>query len=368
MDRWEELFRPPNLDSIASPRNAIHTGKIVLVTGAGGSIGSALARAIATANPRFLILLDHSEENLYQVEMKLERRAGNVPRAAILGDISDGELLREMFEERCPEIIYHAAAYKHVPLMEENPLAVFRNNVMGTQVLAETAAEYEVPRFLMISTDKAVNPRSVMGVSKRIAELLLLRLSSPKTQPSAVRFGNVFGSNGSVVPRFLEQIESGGPVTVTDAEASRYFITLPEAVEIILEAVSQPGSGIFVPKLGAQAKILDLAKRMIADAQRATGKQIQLQFVGLRPGEKMSEELVSESESVTATDDLEMYRVSGPRIENTKLDSAIGKLTEGVKERKLSEVMEIVSELVPEYLPSESVSANANRLTVRVRT
>jgi FlaA1/EpsC-like NDP-sugar epimerase len=368
VDRWEELFRPSNLDSTASPRNAINTGKTILVTGAGGCIGSALARAIASAKPRFLVLLDHSEENLYQIQIKIEERYSGVPQAAILGDILDRDLLQEVFENHRPDIVYHAAAYKHVPLMEENPLAVIRNNVMGTQSLAQVAAEFGVARLLMISTDKAVNPRSAMGVSKRIAEQLLQRMNSPKTRMSAVRFGNVFGSTGSVVPRFVEQIAEGGPVTVTHPEASRYFITLPEAVEIVLAAVSNSESGVFVPKLGEQMLIVELAKRMIADARKTSGREIPLEFVGLRPGEKLKEQLVSEDEVSECMQDESIYRVRSSRIEDEKLDALLARLSETVGGRNLAGALEIVSSLVPEYVPSEALLALAKTSMVREKT
>jgi FlaA1/EpsC-like NDP-sugar epimerase len=368
VDRWEELFRPPDLDYIPSSRNTFNTGKKVLVTGAGGWIGSALSLAIAKANPRFLILLDHSEENLYQIAAKLEGRASGVARSAILGDIADRELLKEIFDNHRPDIIYHAAAYKHVALMEENPLAVIRNNVLGTQVLAETAAKFEVPRFLMISTDKAANPRSVMGSSKRIAELLLLRMSNRKSQMSAARFGNVFGSNGSVVPRFQEQIAAGGPVTVRHPEAARYFITLAEAVEIILAAASVDEAAIFVPELGAPVKIMDLARHMIAEAEEKTGRKIRLELGELRAGEKIREQLVSQSEELEATNEVSLRRVKGPKIEDARFNGAMAELTDSLRARNLGRLLEVVSSLVPEYTPSATLRELAKASMVRART
>lgn len=357
MDRWEELFREQNFAACPSPRNSTNTAKVVLVTGAGGCIGSALAKTIAAANPRLLILLEHSEENLYRIQTELESPSIAGPDLPILGDIADRSLLAEIFENHSPEIVYHAAAYKHVPLMEANPLAVLRNNILGTQALAEAAAQFGVPRFVMISTDKAVNPQSVMGVSKRIAELLLLRSSSAKTTMSAVRFGNVFGSNGSVVPRFARQIERGGPVTVTHPDARRYFLTLSEAVEIILAAASLKESGVFIPELGDPVKILDLAKRMISAAGGASARPIGIEFTGLRPGEKLSEQLISNTESVEPTKDVPLYRVKGPQVENAKLDVALRRLSENIGVRDLAAALETVSGIVPEYVPSEAVLA-----------
>jgi FlaA1/EpsC-like NDP-sugar epimerase len=355
VDRWEELFHQPDPASRPPACNTLNTNKTILVTGAGGCIGSALAKTIIAANPGLLVLLDHSEENLYRIQTELESLASAAPHLAILGDIADRDLLAELFENHQPDIIYHAAAYKHVPLMETNPLAVVRNNVFGTQALAQIAVQFKTPRFIMISTDKAVHPQSVMGVSKRIAELLLLRLSGGKTRTSAVRFGNVFGSNGSVVPRFAQQIARGGPVTVTHPDARRYFITLSEAVEIILAAASLGESGLFIPQLGEPVKILDLAKRMIGAEGTTPVRPIEIAFTGLRPGEKLTEQLLSKDESIEPTSDPILFRVKGPRIADEQLDSALQKLSESVKNRNLAETLETVSGLVPEYTPSEAL-------------
>jgi len=357
VDRWAELFYQPDLASRPPACDALNTGKTIFVTGAGGCIGSALVKTIIAANPRLLILLDHSEENLYRIQTELESLAGAAPHLAILGDIADRDLLAELFENHSPDIVYHAAAYKHVPLMETNPLAVVRNNIFGTQALAQIALQFKTPRFIMISTDKAVHPQSVMGVSKRIAELLLLRLSSnSKTRISVVRFGNVFGSNGSVVPRFAQQIAQGCSVTVTDPDARRYFITLSETVGIILAAVSLGESGLFIPQLSEPVRILDLAKRMIAAAGTTPTRQIEIEFTGLRPGEKLTEQLLSKEESTEPTSDTILFRVKNPpQIADEQLDSALQKLSESVRNRNLAETIEALSRLVPEYTPSETL-------------
>jgi FlaA1/EpsC-like NDP-sugar epimerase len=328
-------------------------GKCVLVTGAGGCIGSALAEALCSHDGRQLILLDHSEQNLYEISMRLTAlRRGWY--AAILGDILDGALLEEIFERHRPDTIYHAAAFKHVPLMESNPLAVVRNNAIGTWELAKSAARFGVERLLMISTDKAVNPRSVMGASKRVAELALLRMSNSKTRMNAVRLGNVLGSQGSVAPLFQLQIAQGGPVTVTHPEARRYFLTLGETVEIILAAISLNESGcILVPKMSAPVKILDLAKRMIEEAGLQTPRDVSIAFTGLRPGDKLEEELVSAQESLAPTSEERLRRVQGVPTGAEKLDSAMGRIAAGVIERNLTAVIDELGKLVPEYQPSE---------------
>src|SRR5277367_1092929 len=231
-------------------------GRSVLLTGAGGSLGSALAKAIIQLEPRQLILLDHSERNLHEIDSELTAVLPSVLLTSVLGDICDVGLLSEIFDRYRPEVVYHAAAFKHVPLMENNPFAAVRNNALGTASLARIAQAEGVASFVMVSTDKAVNPISIMGASKRVAELALLNLNNPNTRMSAVRLANVLGSHGSVVPTFLSQISRGGPVTVTHQDVSRYFLTMGEAVELILRASGlEESGGIFVPQVGEPVKI-----------------------------------------------------------------------------------------------------------------
>jgi len=330
-------------------------GKTVLVTGAGGCIGSALTEELASHGARQLILLDHSEQNLHEINMRLAA-SGRVGYAAILGDILDAPLLEEIFERYRPDTIYHAAAFKHVPLMESNPLAVVRNNSIGTWELAKAAERFGAERVLMISTDKAVNPRSVMGASKRVAELALLRLSHSKTRMNAVRLGNVLGSQGSVTPLFQRQIAQGGPLTVTHPEARRYFLTLGETVELILAAISLGESGcIFIPKMSAAIKILDLAKRMIQDAGLQTPRDVAIDFTGLRPGDKLEEELVSGRESLEPTSDERLRRVHAAPVEAEKLDGSMARISASVAERHVAALIGELGELVPEYQPSETL-------------
>jgi FlaA1/EpsC-like NDP-sugar epimerase len=332
-----------------------------LITGAGGCIGSALAKAIAKSGPGLVILLDHSEQNLYEVHTELAAAATGAPHIPILGDISDDALLDEILERHRPDAIYHAAAFKHVPLMEENPLAVIRNNVLGTLALAKAALRNDVARLLMISTDKAVNPRSAMGAAKRVAELVLLRFSSSRTRMSALRLGNVLGSHGSVLPLFQQQLERGGPLTVTHPESRRYFLSLPETVELILAAAALgEDAGILVPELGEPVKIVDLAKRMIQEASRDGAAQSEIVFTALRPGDKLSEELVSARERTEPTGDSRLWRVNSTPIAPDALDSALQAISEGVRSRNLATLLEALCGIVPEYQPSDTLLSRLN--------
>jgi len=336
--------------------NIPFTERCVLLTGAGGSIGSALAKAIVRLRPRSLILLDHSEGNLHQIKFDLSGLPGEHVLFPIVGSICDGALLAEIFKERKPETIIHAAAFKHVPLMESNPIQAVQNNSLGTYFLAQMARMHDVATFVMVSTDKAVNPHSVMGASKRLAELALLRWISPRSLMRAVRLGNVFGSQGSVVPLFLEQIAAGGPVTVTHPEVNRYFTSLDEAVELVLLAASLYGeSGIFIPNPGKSVRILDLAERMIQEAGFEHGPEMPIVLTGLRPGDKMSEEFVSENETVDATGTAKLRLIKTPQPAWEEFDSLMKDLEGKVGRRDFAGVLESLCWLVPEYSPSELI-------------
>jgi FlaA1/EpsC-like NDP-sugar epimerase len=342
-----------------NPRNGASLGKTVLITGAGGCIGSALARSVVGSGAKLVLLLDHSEQNLYEIDSELSA-GGSSSHVPILGDISDEALLDEILEKHRPDTIFHAAAFKHVPLMEVNPLAVIRNNVLGTWSLAKTALRHGVRQLIMISTDKAVNPRSVMGAAKRVAELVLLRLSTQATRMSGLRLGNVLGSNGSVVPLFQEQIARGGPVTVTHAEARRYFVSLPETVELILAAAGlNEDAGILIPELGAPVGIVELANRLIREAGWRPG-EIEIVYTGLRPGDKLTEDLISAAEWLEPTSDARLRKINGPRPSAEHLDSAMEIISEGARGRNLAPLIETLCELVPEYQPSETVLALVN--------
>jgi FlaA1/EpsC-like NDP-sugar epimerase len=332
------------------------TERRVLLTGAGGSIGSALAKTILRHRPRSLILFDHAEGNLHQITFDLSVLPGCDVLSPIVGDICDGALLTKLFQERKPETIIHTAAFKHVPLMESNPIAAVQNNALGTYLLAQTARMHDVTTFVMVSTDKAVNPHSVMGASKRLAELALLRWSSPRSPMRAVRLGNVLGSQGSVVPIFLQQISEGGPVTVTHHSVNRYFLSLSDALELVLLTTSLDGEGgIFIPNPGEPVRILDLAKRLIKEAGFEPEIEIPIVMTGLRPGDKMTEEFVSDLEWVDSADDARLRLIKTLQPSPEELDSSIAALKESVARYDMAEILKQLCWLVPEYRPSETI-------------
>jgi FlaA1/EpsC-like NDP-sugar epimerase len=333
-----------------------NSGKTILLTGAGGSIGSALAKTIVRSAPRLLVLLDHSECSLRQVESTLVGILDRTQRVPIVGDICDIALLAHIFEKYRPEIIYHSAAFKHVPVMEMNPLAAVRNNAIGTLNLVKSAHRCEVARLIMISTDKAVNPRSVMGASKRVAELVSFRWSNAKSQTMVLRLGNVLGSQGSVVPVFLHQISQGGPVTVAHPEVTRYFLTMSKAVELILTTAGlEESGGMFLPEMGKPVRILDLARELIRTAGFEPEKDIPIVFTGLRPGDKMSEELVGPGESFAVSSVPGVYRVTSRTALPDDFDGAIAQLADGVHRSDIASILETLCRIVPEYQPSETL-------------
>jgi FlaA1/EpsC-like NDP-sugar epimerase len=340
----------------ASKAQSAMAAKTILLTGAGGSIGSALAMRIAASGPRLLLLLENSEHNLYQIHTDLDALAQAAPHIPILGDIADRPLLDEIFAQHGPQVIFHAAAFKHVPLMEANPLAAIRNNALGTWELAKAVSEHGAEKLIMISTDKAVNPQSVMGVSKRVAELVLMALGNERTRMNSVRLGNVLGSRGSVALLFLQQIGRGGPVTVTHPKVRRYFLTLCETVGLVLTAVSLGScGGIWVPELGSPLKILDLAEHLIRNVGLKPGEDIAIDYIGLRPGDKMVEQLVSTRESKENGAVSGLYRVSGPRLSRADLEAAFAELTKRSCQHDLAALIRVLRNIVPEYQPSPAL-------------
>ncbi len=281
--------------------------KVVLVTGAAGSIGSEIARQILTYQPKLLLLVDQAETPMYELELNIRKLIdrAHVLTKFIIADVSNEGAMRRIFEEYHPQKVFHAAAYKHVPLMESNPFEAIRVNAFGTKVVADLSKEYKVRKFVMVSTDKAVRPSNVMGASKRIAEMYIQCLNNRADNVTSfitTRFGNVLGSNGSVIPLFRKQIEAGGPITVTHPEITRYFMTIPEACQLVLEAgVMGKGGEIFIFDMGESVKIIDVAKNMIKLSGLTLGKDIQIDITGLRPGEKLYEELLNEEESTVPT-------------------------------------------------------------------
>ncbi len=331
--------------------------KIILVTGAAGSIGSELVRQILRFHPKKIILLDNAESPLHEVELELTDKFPASQFEIVMGDVRNIERMQNVFKTFKPQVVYHAAAYKHVPMMENNPSESILTNVLGTKIVAELAVEYKVEKFVLISTDKAVNPTNVMGASKRIAEIFTQALGkTSQTKFITTRFGNVLGSNGSVIPRFKKQIEQGGPLTVTHPDITRYFMTISEACQLVLEAGCMgKGGEIFVFDMGKQVKISDLAKKMIKLSGLTEGRDIQIIYTGLRPGEKLYEELLADAENTLPTHHPQILigkvKEYGFEEVKTKIENLIT-LFDG---QNNVEIVSRMKELVPEFKSNNSV-------------
>jgi len=323
--------------------------RAVLVTGAGGSIGSELCRQVSQFNPRILIMYDRYENSLYELELGLRKQFPNQSILPVIGDIRDGEKFGKILQENGISLIYHAAAYKHVPLMEREPVEAVRNNVLGTFNISKLAVANKVNKFVMISTDKAVNPSSMMGTTKRTAELIVQGLSGGGTRFISVRFGNVIGSNGSVIPIFKKQIAEGGPITVTHPEVARYFMSISEAVQLVLTAGGMgQGGEIFLLDMGEPIKIVDLAKKMINFSGLTPQKDIDIVFTGLRPGEKLQEELFWQGEGIVPTENKKITMLK-PNGRNFKLLlDQIGRLEECERCNDVKGIFALLKEIVPE--------------------
>jgi FlaA1/EpsC-like NDP-sugar epimerase len=344
-------------EPIQMDRQELHPlleGKRVLVTGAGGSIGSELCRQIARYQPATLILFERYENGLFALDLELRAQYPKITIIPAIGDVTVHERVVEVLQQTDPDLVFHAAAHKHVPLMELNPKEAVRNNVLGTKTVAEASLASGVDRFVLISTDKAVNPTSVMGATKRVAEDLMQSLSHRgQTKFTVVRFGNVLGSNGSVVPLFAEQIRRGGPLTVTHPEIKRFFMTIPEAVQLVLQAsLLGQGGEVFVLDMGEQVKVVDLARNMIVLSGLVPDQDIQIVYSGLRPGEKLYEELFEETEQVEPTPHAKIRRaISASAIQSDRLDRVIAHLEAAVSHGDEDELIRRLNEAVPTYTP-----------------
>lgn len=331
--------------------SAYITGKVVLITGAGGSIGSEICRQVAKMQPQKMLLLGKGENSIYEISQELSIEYPQIRKVSIIADVRDEERINGIMDYFHPNVVFHAAAHKHVPLMEYQPMEAVRNNVLGTKVVAEAASKNGVETFIMISTDKAVNPTSVMGCTKRVAEMFVQSMNSiSETRFAAVRFGNVLGSRGSVIPLFKKQIAKGGPVTVTHPDMKRYFMTIPEASQLVLQAGAMAEGGeVFVLDMGEPVKIYDLARDMITLSGMIPEVDIEIKFTGLRPGEKLFEELLSAEDGTEATQHKKIFTAMIKCVDKTKLDFQIRRLLE---QTTGDNVVEVLKETVPTYRPN----------------
>ena len=330
-------------------------GKIILVTGAAGSIGSGMVRQISKYYPAKLILLDQAESPSYDLQNELLSENNNLDFEVVIGDIRNYERMKNVFQTYAPNYVFHAAAYKHVPLMENNPSEALLTNIQGTKNLVDLSLSMDVLKFVMISTDKAVNPTNVMGASKRIAEIYAQNANSiGSTKFVTTRFGNVLGSNGSVIPLFQRQIDQGGPITVTDERVTRFFMTIPEACQLVLEAGTMgEGGEIFVFDMGESVKIIDLAKKMIRLSGLELGKDIQIKITGLRPGEKLYEELLAKEENTLATHHPQILKAK-IREENDSRINDISELVAMFGDQNNIKIVTKMKSIVPEFISNNS--------------
>jgi FlaA1/EpsC-like NDP-sugar epimerase len=334
--------------------------KVVLITGAGGSIGSELCRQVVEFNPRTLLLLGHGENSIYDIEFELKKNYPGITVIPIIADIQDIERMKSVFAQYKPEVVYHAAAHKHVPLMECNPLEAIKNNVLGTKNVVDCAHEFKSERFVMISTDKAVNPTNVMGATKRMAEMIVVSKNQiSETCYSAVRFGNVLGSRGSVIPMFKKQIAEGGPVTVTHPDMIRYFMTIPEAVQLVIQAGAlSKGGEIFVLDMNKPIKIADLAHDLIRLSGLEPGTDINVVYTGIRPGEKLFEEILTSEESTGGTKHERIYIGKAEIVPNKIIED----LVSGVKLINNKSNPDVIKKMLKHWVPTYKYGENNDEL------
>lgn len=355
----EDLLERPEIRIDQNDMNRNIGGKVIMVTGAAGSIGSEIVRQLTRFSPKSIILFDCAESPLYDIELEIREdyKFNNIE--IVIGDVRDRQLVDQVFEKYKPEIVYHAAAYKHVPMMENHPAEAVITNVMGTKILADTAVKYGAWKFVMVSTDKAVNPTNVMGASKRIAEIYTQSLNNREnvsTQFITTRFGNVLGSNGSVIPRFRKQIENGGPITVTDPEITRFFMTIPEACQLVLIAGNMgTGGEIFIFDMGQPVKIAKLAEKMILLSGLKVGSDIEIKYTGLRPGEKLYEELLATKENTIPTENKQIMVAKVRVYDHDEVAKPIEHLIEVAPLRNDMEIVAEMKKIVPEFISNNSV-------------
>ena len=339
------------------------SNKVILVTGGGGSIGSELCRQIASFNPKHLIILDNYENNAYAIQQELKRKYKNeLNLSTIIASVREEVRLEEIFKMYRPEVVFHAAAHKHVPLMEDSPSEAIKNNIFGTLNVAKLSDKYKIKRFVLISTDKAVNPTNIMGATKRAAEMIIQMMNKQsKCEFVAVRFGNVLGSNGSVIPLFKKQIEEGGPVTITHPDIIRYFMTIPEAVQLVIQAGAMAKGGeIFVLDMGEPVKIADLAKNLITLSGLEPDVDIKIEYTGLRPGEKLYEELLMSEEGLSKTNNKKIFIGSPINIDGNKIEKHLEMLKRVVDMEEVDLIESLMREFVPTYIRSEDANRREN--------
>jgi FlaA1/EpsC-like NDP-sugar epimerase len=345
-------------------------GKAILVTGAAGSIGSELVRQLSKLEPTVVVMCDKAESPLHELELEMAELAPSVTLVPYIANICDRVRMQQLFEVYAPSVVYHAAAYKHVPMMEKNPSVAVLNNVQGTKMLAELSVEYGVEKFVMVSTDKAVNPTNIMGASKRIAEIFTQSYNNhvnrqykkngpvygtPPTRFITTRFGNVLGSNGSVIPRFKQQLEKGGPLTVTHPDITRYFMTIPEACQLVLEAGAMgQGGEIFVFDMGQPVKIAELANKMIRMSGKEPGRDVQVVYTGLRPGEKLYEELLNNAENTLSTYHEKIMIARVREYDFVEVNEHIEKLIASAQKHYITPTVVLMKQLVPEFISKNS--------------
>ena len=351
----EELLGRPSITfRRESDRMALKkelTNQCIIVTGAGGSIGSEICRQVASYSPKTLILYERSENDLYFIDIELRKKFPALPIVSIIGDILNSDKLNDIFLQYAPDIVYHAAAYKHVPLMEKDPIEAINNNVMGTKTLADICMEHSTTKLIFISTDKAVNPSSIMGTTKRMTEKLLQVYGSATTKFISVRFGNVIGSSGSVIPLFKRQIAEGGPITITHPETTRFLMTIPEAVQLVILAGSMGNGGeIFLLDMGEPVKIVDLAKNLIELSGLIPYKDINIEFIGLREGEKLHEELYWEGENIVDTATKKIRMLSNSRFNVLQYKMQVDRIEQALAANHSysTAIFELIKEMVPE--------------------